>query len=344
MKTNEKRVLVMGASGRFGQAAVRAFSQSGWTVLAQSRPGSTGPGTASTARPSTQAPGQGPVIPLRFAPDQVDALRQAVGQADWVVHALNPAYAEWERLAQALLAHSMALAQAFGARLMLPGNVYNFGRQMPALLSETTPQLPDTRKGRVRQAMEHSLEQAAQQQGLRSVVLRAGDFFGTGTGSWFDLFVVRALRKGVLSYPDAWTTPTPWAYLPDLARATVLLAEASLANSPALAPFEVFHFKGYELSGQDWAQVLAPIAREQGWLAAGKNFKQRSIPWALMRVIAPWASQAREILEMRYLWNTPHALDNRRLRALLGPEPHTELRLAVQNTLQDLGWVAGVPS
>lgn len=333
MKSGEKRVVVMGASGRFGQAAVQAFSQAGWTVLAQMRPSSKATPWREPTHPETPA---GRIIPVRLAPEQLETLRDAAGHADWVVHAINPLYADWERLAQPLLSHSMALASSFGARLMLPGNVYNFGSDMPALLNESTPQHPDTRKGRVRQAMESSLQEAARQQGLRSVVVRAGDFFGTGTGSWFDLFVVRALRKGVLSYPDAWTVKTPWAYLPDLARATALLADKSLENSQALAPFEVLHFKGEELSGQDWADLLTPIAREQGWLAPGKPFKRRSIPWALLRLISPFASQPREMLEMRYLWNTPHALDNRRLLGLLGHEPHTDLGQAARKALQSL--------
>jgi hypothetical protein len=36
-------VLILGARGRVGQAAARAFAQAGWTVHAQLRPGATGP-------------------------------------------------------------------------------------------------------------------------------------------------------------------------------------------------------------------------------------------------------------------------------------------------------------
>ena len=335
MNASEKRVLVMGASGRFGQAAVRAFSQAGWTVFAQGRPMGNGTLKSNAANPRRE---DGAIFPIRIAPDQVEELRGAVGRVDWVVHALNPTYADWERLALPLLNHSIDLAQGWGARLMLPGNVYNFGSTMPAVLTETTEQQPDTCKGRVRLAMEQRLQLAARESGLHSVVLRAGDFFGSGRGSWFDLLVAKGLRKGVLSYPDAWDIKTPWAYLPDLAQATVLLAEKDLMDRQALARFEVLHFKGYELSGEDWAELLTPIARQNAWLAEGKYFKRRSIPWTLMRLIAPWARMPREILEMRYLWNRVHALDNQVLRAALGEEPHTDLRLAVEQTLQDWGW------
>jgi hypothetical protein len=40
---------------------------------------------------------------------------------------------------------------------------------------------------------------------------------------------------------------------------------------------------------------------------------------------------------MRYLWRHPVRLDNRRLVAFLGEEPHTPLREAVRTTLVGLG-------
>ena len=43
---------------------------------------------------------------------------------------------------------------------------------------------------------------------------------------------------------------------------------------------------------------------------------------------------------MRYLWTTPHALDNARLRALIGDEPHTPFDQAVRHALADLGLLA----
>ena len=39
---------------------------------------------------------------------------------------------------------------------------------------------------------------------------------------------------------------------------------------------------------------------------------------------------------MRYLWSTPHRLDNTRLRAVIGEEPHTPFDQAVRQALADL--------
>ena len=47
-----KTVLVLGARGRFGSAAVRAFARAGWRVVAQVRPGVSAP-AASVANAGT---------------------------------------------------------------------------------------------------------------------------------------------------------------------------------------------------------------------------------------------------------------------------------------------------
>jgi hypothetical protein len=42
---------------------------------------------------------------------------------------------------------------------------------------------------------------------------------------------------------------------------------------------------------------------------------------------------------MRYLWRKPLQLDNRKLVAFLGSEPHTGLDQAVETTLRGLGCI-----
>lgn len=57
-----------------------------------------------------------------------------------------------------------------------------------------------------------------------------------------------------------------------------------------------------------------------------------------MRLAAPFVEMCREMLEMRYLWNTPVELDNTKLLAFLGAEPHTTLDRAVAQSHE---WSAG---
>jgi hypothetical protein len=227
----------------------------------------------------------------------------------------------------------MDLAQRLCATFMLPGNVYNFGSSMPALLEPGTPQRADTAKGRLRMQMEAEMQQRAAQ-GLRSVVLRAGDFFGGGHGAWLDKVVLASLARRKLVYPGPLDVSHAWAYLPDLARAFV-----AVASRTDLPPFTPLHFAGHTLTG---AQLLAALERAAAKLgivpAAG--WRHGGLPWALLRAGGIVVPMWRELAEMEYLWRVPHALDGRALLTIVGPLPATPLDAALRHALQDLGYAA----
>lgn len=317
-------VLILGARGRFGLAAARAFADAGWRVLGQIRPGA-----PAGADPRIEW--------LATDLQNTPALATAARGAAVVVHALNPAYtnAAWREQVAPMMDAAIALTRALDATLMVPGNVYNFGAAMPAVLREDTPQLARTVKGRARIDMELQLQRS----GVRGVVIRAGDFFGSGRGTWFDATVVKRIQEGVFTYPGQSGVGTAWAYLPDLVRAFVAVAQQR-ARLPA---FEVLHFAGYQLTAQQWLDALDPLARAQGWVAPQGHVKLSRLPWPVIRLGALFAPTWAALMEMRYLWDTPHALANDKLTALIGPEPHTPLPLAAQQALADLGMLAMAP-
>jgi nucleoside-diphosphate-sugar epimerase len=261
-----------------------------------------------------------------MSPEQVKAAAQGVSV---VVHAANPpGYRNWKGLALPMLESSIAAARTAGARLVLPGTVYNFGPDAPALIHERVPQNPVTRKGKIRVAMEQRLREAAEQ-GTPVLIVRAGDFFGPRAGnSWFSQGLVkpgRPLRSVV--YPGKHDASHAWAYLPDLARTIVALLE----RSADLKPFEVFHFSGHAFGrGVELAEATAR--------AAGIDARRiRRFPWFAIYILAPFIETFREMLEMRDLWQRSLLLDNRKLDAFLGHEPHTPLEQALGETLQGLG-------
>ncbi len=325
----QSTVLILGGRGRFGLAAARAFRDAGWRVLGQLRPGTNPPAAPGIEWLSTD---------LRDTP----ALAAAAGAEAVIVHAVNPSYPQWEQEAMPALENAIELATELKALLMLPGNVYNFGAGMPSVLQEDTPQQAHTRKGRIRVAMEQRMSQASTAGALRAVVVRSGDFFGSGKGSWFDLALAKNLRQGKLTYPGAWDVPTAWAYLPDLAQTFERVARQALAEPHRFRPFEDFHFKGYHLSGANWVAVLEPLVRQQGWLRPQASLKRGAMPWWLFKSVGWAVPLFRELLEMQYLWHTPHALANDKLTRLIGPEPHTELASAAQAALTDLGLLPAV--
>lgn len=320
--TQPSTVLILGARGRFGMAATRAFAQAGWQVLAQLRPGATGPAI----------PG---VLWLAAEPGDTAGLAAAAQGAAVVVQGLSPVYTHkaWRRDLPGLTQAAINITRALGATLMLPASVYNFGETMPALLREDTAQAASTFKGRMRIASEAQVRAATQDGRMKAVVIRGGDFFGSGTGSWLDEVMVKDIRRGKLTYPGPMNVPTAWAYLPDMARSFVEVA----GRRDHLPAFEMFHFAGDQLTGQDWADALAEIAREQGWVPAGGKLRASSMSWLLMRALGLVLPNVAALCEMRYQWRTPHALVNTRMAVLACAEPHIPFPQALRTALAELG-------
>jgi nucleoside-diphosphate-sugar epimerase len=190
---------------------------------------------------------------------------------------------------------AIAITQALGATLMFPGNVYNFGAQMPEVLGSDTPQHAETRKGRIRINMEQAIESATNS-GMQGIVIRAGDFFGCNTGSWFDQAIAKDLPNGKLTYPGPLDLPRAWAYVPDLAQTFVRVAEARAG----LRRFDRVHFAGHTVTGQE---VIASIERYMG-----RALKVGKLPWSLIRAVGLVRPLWRELAEMSYLWQRPHRL------------------------------------
>lgn len=302
-----RTVLILGARGRFGRAATDAFRNAGWQVAAFVRPGR----APADSRGITVIEGDA------FDPAAVTA---AAGGRAVIVHALNPPYPAWPTDLPKQTTSVLAAAKASGATVMIPGNVYNYGHDMPARLTEQTPHRPSVRKGRLREDMENAFRDAAAD-GVHTVVLRGGDFIeAANTGNWFDGYVAAKVDRGIAVYPGPRDIVHAWAYLPDMARAMVGLAE----RTQIPGGFESFNFEGFNLTG---AELVA--AMEQ---TLGRTLKTRGMPWPIISLMGLVSPLLREVAEMRYLWTVPHALDGAKLRDALPaftPTPLAEAMRAV---------------
>jgi len=317
-------VLIIGATGGVGGATARAFLKRGWTVRALNR-------DPERAKQRSAALGnidwvQGDSM------NQADVIRAAQG-VNVLVHGANPpGYRNWKGLALPMLESSIAAARAAGARLVFPGTVYNFGPDAFPSVAEDAPQSPRTRKGRIRVEMEQRLQRAAREEGARVLIVRAGDFFGgTAANSWFSQGLVKPGKPLTsVTYPGEREVGHAWAYLPDLAETIALLVE----REGELAPFEAFHFGGH------WFEHGAELAEATRRAAGVPDAPIKRFPWFAIYLLAPFVETFREMIEMRYLWQAPLRLDNHKLVAFLGREPHTPLERALGNTLRELGCAA----
>ena len=184
-------VLILGASGKIGRHAGRAFEKAGWDVRLYDR-------------------------------EQGNMTSQAKG-ADVIVNGLNPKnYHNWDQLIPEITRDTIAAAKAAGATVILPGNVYVFGAQ-PGIWTEETPHKPAARKGHIRE----TCEAAYRASGVQTIVLRAGDFISgeAGDDDVMGLFYLRDIAHGNITRSSAPDTMHAFCYLPDWAEAARRLAE-----------------------------------------------------------------------------------------------------------------------
>jgi len=314
MKTT---ALVLGATGGVGGAVARKLLARGWHIRALNRDAA----KASRIEPAFQWV-QGDAMSAG------DVLRAAEG-VGLIVHAVNPpGYRDWEKLVLPMLDNTIAAARAVGARIVLPGTVYNFGPDALPAPTEESPQHPVTKKGAIRVEMEKRLK-AASQSGVGIIVVRAGDFFGPGVtaNSWFSSGLVTSGKPvGTIKNPARRGIGHQWAYLPDVAETIAQLVE----RADRLQPFAVYHMEGFwDADGLQMAEAIKRVA--------GGKAKVGGFPWWIVPLMAPFVPVMREIKEMRYLWKVPLRMRNAKLTAELGKEPQTPIDEAVRASLVALG-------
>lgn len=242
----------------------------------------------------------------RFDRQSQDMTEAAKG-CDVIVNGLNPPnYHDWATIIPRITGQVIEAARVSGATVLLPGNVYHFGDR-PGIWSETSPAKPVSRKGQIRLKMEQDYAAS----GVQTIILRAGNFIDPdGQGCVMSTVYLRSIEQGKITLPGPADTRQAMCYLPDWARAAVALAEMR----QDLPGFVDVPFAGHTLTALELKSGIEKLR--------GRDIRFVRFPWWLFRLTGPIWELARELTEMRYLWNTDHALSGERLKQLL-PEFET---------------------
>jgi len=247
-----------------------------------------------------------------------DMTSAAMG-ADVIINGLNPPmYHDWKRTIPAITSQVIAAAKASGATVIIPGNIYNFG-MIDGQIDLTTPQYANSRKGRIRIEMENAYRDA----GIKTIILRAGNFIDPDKNAdVMSLLIMRDAKKGKISYAGNPDARQAYAYVPDWARAAVALAE----KRAELELFADVPFPGHTFTLRDLVATLN--AR------TGRDFRLSAFPWWLMAAVSPFVEVAREMREMRYMYDMDH---------WIGAETFNRLLPDFQPTPMETVMLAGLP-
>lgn len=299
------KVTVLGINGHFGIAIARAFADAGHAV--------TGFGRTN----------KNPDPRVRFAQgdaENVEDMRRAIGDSEIVVNALNLRYDQWTNgRKEAQIARVVAAVGTSGKTLMFPGSIYGYAPS-ERVVTPQSPKNPPTFRGEIQVRAERLIEDAARRGDIQGIVIRAGDFLGPdSTGDWIDQAILR--EKGKVAMLGKANTGHSWAYLPDLAKAFVTVAD----NCSTLEAFELLHFAGYYVTSEEFAaavQAASPVP-----------LKAIRFPWFFLTLLGLTDPVMRDVAKMRYIWENAMELRDDRLDALLGADFGTPFSDAIAATV-----------
>lgn len=309
-----KKALILGVTGNFGKAQAQALLDDGWQLHLLLRDPSK----------FKHDPMMSHMNVTMFKGDamNVDDLMTAGQGCEVIVHGINMAYDLWAKLMPQITDNVMQAAKNLSATILFAGNIYNFSPDDGPIYNEQSVQNPITKKGAFRKRLEQDMAHFAQTQGVQTIVLRAGDYWGpdSSDSSLFKYLVLDNVPKGKVWLSGAKDKKHAWAYLPDLGK----IGAALLARRAELDLFEIFHSAGHDLTGMEL------IAAVEGVL--GTKLKIGKFPWGMIRLMGIFNKTMREMLEMRFMGNVAQSLNQDKLATLLGDVPHTPINEALAET------------
>lgn len=304
-----KSVLILGATGGFGSELTQHMAKHGWQV------------SAVTRKLPKQDINSSRIEWIIGDLDKPQTLVDAAQHIDVVVHAVNVPYQYWNPKMINYTRTIIDLAQQNDAHLMFVGNVYNAGLPDNGVITEHTPNAPVNEKGEIRAQLEDMIKDATNN-GLRTTIMRFGDFFGpnVGTSNWFNVCTKAVARNKLMFAGDA-DIPHTWAYLPDAVKAFTQVAAQRTAEAES-ANHLVLPYAGHVFSFAQLRGVIESIN--------GQKVKVSQVPWRLFGMLGWVTAFMRELVSMRYLWQHDIQMDGSALYQYLGGEPaHTALEDAV---------------
>jgi nucleoside-diphosphate-sugar epimerase len=248
-------------------------------------------------------------------------VRRASKDVTTVFHCVNVPYPEWAAKALPMLENSISAAQAVGARVVFPGNVYVFGHAGADVVREDHPMEPHTRKGRLRLKMEQRLEELHRSQGLPFTIVRMPDFYGPFVVNQLYAQVFRnALHGRSMPWYGDLDVPSEFLFIPDGGAAMVRAGLDPSSNG------ETYHVPGAGVITP--REFLALVAK-----TAGSRSRPRAVPGWMVALVGVFNAEAREFREMMYLKRERFILDGSKFRQKFGSLPSTPYAQGVRETL-----------
>jgi len=304
-----KKALVLGASGGMGYALVKELVSRGVDVVAFAR----------GEEKLKVLLGQESNVTIYVGDALVEEeVSQAAQGVDVIFHAVNFPYPVWNVTHLLCMDILIRVAEEQQAKIALVDNIYAYGAQHKAEVTEDILKEPHTKKGKIRLAMENKLKESH----VPSLIVHFPDFYGPFAEST----LLHETFKNVVQHKSAnfvgsTHVAREYVYTFDGAKAMVELAFRDNAynqnwNIPAV----------YPITGEE----LIKIIREE----TGYQKSIRTVSKTMIRFMGMFQPFMRELVEMMYLTEMPVILSGQKYEAEIGPVPATSYQEGIKATLE----------
>jgi len=231
---------------------------------------------------------------------------------------IAPAYNAWATKFPPLQQAVLDAAIANQARLAVVENLYGYGA-FQGSLHEESPSAPTTRKGKIRLAMQQTLQSAHQRGLVRIAQGRASDFFGPYDTTMTNFAIMPALHGKSSNLLGRLDQPHTFSYVKDFGRLM-----ATLGTNEAALGQVWFTPSPPAITQAEFMQILSQIIE--------KPVKMRVLSPLMAQILGLFDKNIAEVHEMLYQFTAPFVVDTQKAQTAFGLVP-TPIDVALRETV-----------
>jgi len=235
----------------------------------------------------------------------------------------------WKTSWPIIMRNTIDACKSTGAKLVFVDNVYMYGR-VEGPMTESTPFKPNSKKGKIRAAIDEMLLGEMQSGSIKAIIARSADFYGPRaiTTSVASIMIFDKMKNGKTAqwFVNA-KQPHSFTYTPDAAKGLYMLATTENAYSQS------WHLPTAKpaLTGAEFVAIAAKYMKASD--------KVQTIPTWLVRVIGLFVPIMKELVEMAYQNQYPYEFDSTKFETAFQFRP-TSYEEGIKETA---AWFSGQP-
>lgn len=311
-----KKAAVLGATGGMGFSLVEELVSRNIETIAFAR---------SKDKLEKYSKEWGPLATI-FTGDVLNErqLRDAISEADYVFHAINIPYQNWNPTLTNILSLILKECSAQNKPFIYVDNIYAYGAQHEKV-HELTTKKPHTKKGKLRLKLQHQIEAS----GVPYIIAHFPDFYGPKAESTLLQYTFeQLLKKNKAGYIGDLDLQKEFIYIKDGAKA---LVELALREDTYC---EEWNIPGVRtISGLEIVEIASEHLQ--------KPIKFKPIHRWMINALGIFNPFMREFSEMMYLNETPVILDGSKYEKRIGTIQRTPYTIGISHNLDEIAQKMG---